>query len=473
MVHALRGRDTLRGQLVRALTEAAGGRGRVVLVEGGPGSGRSRMLAETELLASVRGFTVCRAAADHLGHPGFLAPLRLLPGPQGSEDDSALARLLRHIAERPPTAPLLVALDDVQWASPQALEALRDLSALLTTCSLPVLVILTRAPGGGPAPAGEDTDTSGVSRLLAALTADAALRMELGPLPADAVAELATDVLGAPPDERLTALCAVADGLPGRVVELAGTAAEFTVPAAGAPTATLPPGPLPDRLREALLRPLRGLSPEAGTLLDVTAVLGRSVTPVDLALALERTARDLMTPVQECVAAGVLVSTEHRLVFRHAALRRAVAEAVPPPVRTALRRELGERLAATGDFTGAAGHLAAAAAGGESGALCELERTARRLALQHPATVIDLVAPAAERQPAGPERAGLLVPVVSSLVATGRAGRAAALARTALDSGVRPGTAAELLAHLAEIELITGAPRPACDRADTVLADPT
>ncbi|MGW7418412.1 LuxR C-terminal-related transcriptional regulator, partial [Streptomyces sp. NPDC054863] len=43
----------------------------------------------------------------------------------------------------------------------------------------------------------------------------------------------------------------------------------------------------------------------------------------------------------------------------------------------------------------------------------------------------------------------------------------------ALDGGGRPGTAAELLAHLAEIELITGAPLAARDRADAVLADPT
>ncbi|MGW7417547.1 AAA family ATPase, partial [Streptomyces sp. NPDC054863] len=423
MTHALRGRDTLRDQLVRALAEAAGGRGRVVLVEGSSGSGRSRMLTEAALLASARGFTVCRAAADHLGHPAFLAPLGLPPAPQGSGDDSALGRLLRHTAERPPTAPLLVALDDAQWAPPKALEALRDLSALLTTGSLPVLVVLTHTTnGGGPGPAQKDPGASGVTRLFAALTDDAALRLELGPLSADAVTELATEVLGAPPDERLTALCAVAEGMPGRVVELARAAAEFIRPATGAPTATLPQGPLPDRLREALLRPLRGLSAEAGALLDVAAVLGRSVPPADLALALERTARDLMPPVQECVAAGVLSSTEHRLVFRHAVLRQAVAEAVPPPVRTALRRELGERLAATGDFTGAAGHLAAAAAGGESGALGELERTARTLAVQHPATVIDLVGPAAERQPAGSARTDLLVPVVGCLVTTGRMG---------------------------------------------------
>ncbi|MGW5135525.1 LuxR C-terminal-related transcriptional regulator [Streptomyces sp. NPDC004135] len=461
MSYALRGREPLRELLVDALSGAAAGQGRGVLIEGPAGSGRSRMLAETVSLARERGFTVCRAMADHVAHPAFLAPLGLTPaGVPAARGADPLHRLAAHLADRACGTPVLVALDDLQWAGPATLDALRSLSALLATRALPVLAVLTRASrAGDPA----------VDRCVAALAADAVVRLELEPLREDSVTALVADVLGAPPDETLSGLCAAADGVPGRVVELAAALAGTGVTRAADGRATLPAGPLPDPLREAVLRPLRELPATSATLLDVIAVLGRSVAPVDLALALGQDVRDLMPLVQECVTAGVLASTERQLVFRHALVWQAVREAVPPPVRAALTQELGERHARRGDFASAARHLAAALLAGERRALAGLERAGRELAGRAPRDVVALLDPVVGEQPSGPAEAALLVPLVGALAALGRPGRAGALARAGLDAGCRPATAAELAAYLAEAELATGAVRAAGERAEAVL----
>ncbi|WP_369153503.1 LuxR C-terminal-related transcriptional regulator [Streptomyces sp. R17] len=461
MSYALRGREPLRELLADALSSAAAGQGRGVLIEGPAGSGRSRMLAETVSLARERGFTVCRAMADHVAHPAFLASLGLTPaGAPAARGADPLHRLAAHLADRSCGTPVLVALDDLQWAGPATLDALRTLSALLATRALPVLAVFTRAStAGDPA----------VDRCVAALAADAVVRQELEPLREDSVTALVADVLGAPPDETLSGLCAAADGVPGRAVELAEALAGTGVTRAADGRAALPAGPLPDPLREAVLRPLRELPATSATLLDVIAVLGRSVAPVDLALALGQDVHDLMPLVQECVTAGVLASTERQLVFRHALVWQAVREAVPPPVRSALAQELGERHARRGDFASAARHLAAALLAGERRALAGLERAGRELAGRAPRDVVALLDPVVGEQPSGPAEAALLVPLVGALAALGRPGRAAVLARAGLDAGCRPATAAELAAYLAEAELATGAVRAAGERADAVL----
>ncbi|NEA69060.1 ATP-binding protein, partial [Streptomyces sp. SID12488] len=220
MTYTLRGRKTTCDRVADALAGAADGHGRVVLIEGAAGSGRSRMLAETAALASDRGFTVCQAVADHVGHPAFLAPLGLAPLPPVGEEAAAagpgdLSRFAARLLERPLRTPVLVALDDVQGARPADLEALRSLSALLATRALPVLVVVTLASRGAahgtcrPVP---DGTHAAVDRLVAALAADSALRLDLPPLPEPAVAALAAEVLGAPPDVVLARLLATSGG---------------------------------------------------------------------------------------------------------------------------------------------------------------------------------------------------------------------------------------------------------------------
>ncbi|WP_225809663.1 helix-turn-helix transcriptional regulator [Streptomyces spinosus] len=471
MTEELRGREPALELLTGALASAARGQGGAVLLEGPQGSGRSRMLAEVVHRALNQGFTVCRAIGDHVRHPAFLAPLGLSSAPadpDGPESDP-VRQLTDHLAAGRVAGPVLLALDDVQWAEPATLSALRGLSGLLSTKALPVLMVVTC-----PAERGSDA----VDRLIAALTDDGAVHCELGPLSAQAAAALLADVLGAAPDEALTDLCSAAGGLPTRLIELAGTLRDTGAVHIAGGRATPAEGPLPDRLRRLALRPVLGLSGLARSLLDVTAALGPSASLADLALALDRGAMVLMPAVQECVDAGALVATDRCLTFRHTLLWRAVRDAVPLPVRSALQRELGELLASRGDFRAAVGHLAAALRAGEAGVAPSLELAGRELLRQAPVEAVRLLEQAVDSLPRQSEKAALLSVVTSGLTAQGRLRQAADTARTALARACPPGAAAELSTSLAEIELMTGSPQAAAERVEPLLAsvatpDPT
>ncbi|MEW2289147.1 LuxR C-terminal-related transcriptional regulator [Streptomyces sp. NPDC047841] len=463
MTEELRGREPALELLTGALASAARGQGGAVLLEGPPGSGRSRMLAEVVHRALNHGFTVCRAIGDHVRHPAFLAPLGLSSAPadpDGSEGDP-VRQLTGHLAAGRVTGPILLALDDVQWAEPATLSALRGLSGLLSTEPLPVLMVVTR-----PAERGSDA----VDRLIAALTDDGAVHCALGPLSAQAAAALLTDVLGAAPDEALTDLCSAAGGLPARLIELAETLRDTGAVRIADGRATPAEGPLPDRLRGLALRPVLGLSGLARSVLDVTAALGPSASLADLALALDRGVMVLMPAVQECVDAGALVASDRCLTFRHTLLWRAVRDAVPLPVRSALQRELGELLASRGDFRAAVRHLAAALRAGEAGVAPSLELAGRELLRQAPVEAVRLLERAVDSVPRQSEKAALLSVVTSGLTAQGRLRQAADTARTALARACPPGAAAELSTALAEIELMTGSPQAAAERVEPLLA---
>ncbi|MBY8885231.1 LuxR family transcriptional regulator [Streptomyces sp. PTM05] len=462
MTYTLRGRASVRDRLVDALTGAACGRGHVVVVEGPAGSGRSRMLAEAETVGRARGFVVCRAMADHLEHPGLLAPLGVSGDDGPTEGGGALRGLTERLLRRSPQEPpVLLAIDDLRWAQPSALDALRTLSGVLTVRDLRVCLVLSRTP---------DHDSAATERFLAALSADGASRLRLGPLPSDDAIALAAEALGVHPSRALVPLCEVAQGVPARLLDLAEALRDGDPGDAGARLAALSCGPLPERLREEVLRPVRSLSSSAAALLDVVAVLGGSASLHDLGATLRRSAMDLMPAIQECAASGVLTDTGGHLVFRYPLVRRAVQYGVPHPVRAALRYELGERQLAQDTPASSARHFAAALRDGEARALPGLERAGRSLALRAPASAVSLLGPLAEEQPPGTRRSALRLPVAMALQASGRLTDAAELADAALAEACDPSGAVELALCLAESELMAGAYESAASRAASLSA---
>ena len=116
---------------------------------------------------------------------------------------------IRTLLERRAAAsPVLVGLDDLQFADPATLFALRLLAQQLA--SYPLVWSLSRCtarPGG-----------AGV--LFDLLGSDGATRLTLAPLADEAVAGLMADALGAVPDPALTALASGAAGNPFLLVEL-------------------------------------------------------------------------------------------------------------------------------------------------------------------------------------------------------------------------------------------------------------
>ncbi|HYN21841.1 MAG TPA: protein kinase, partial [Thermoanaerobaculia bacterium] len=199
------GRDDLLGRLRGALGDAARGAGGAILIEGREGVGKSRLLREFRLFASVEGAEVARSQpgggiAEH-GQPlaSFLEALRTLEievrtpaadagTPESTEADPKerfrlYQRISRRLARRAAVgAPIVLLLDDLQLAGKQSEELLTYLGEDLRGSR--VLVVAAQRPADlEPALAGED-DGSAVQRIA------------LSPLDREATARLVDACLG-------------------------------------------------------------------------------------------------------------------------------------------------------------------------------------------------------------------------------------------------------------------------------------
>jgi hypothetical protein len=111
--------------------------------------------------------------------------------------------VLAGLEELASAGPVLVTVDDVQWADPATMQAFRSMPRLLA--SYPLSWILAM---------GTSADAGQAERLFDLLETDRAARITLGPLDLAAQVALAGDVLGAIPDQGLIELAADAAGNP-------------------------------------------------------------------------------------------------------------------------------------------------------------------------------------------------------------------------------------------------------------------
>jgi predicted ATPase len=223
----IRGRaDELKliGELVAAV---ARGRGGVLVIEGPPGIGKSRLLTEVMALAEKSGTRSLFGEAFEYQQtvpffPLFMATLRADP-PVGDAEaqrrlgDSAdlsywvvhdLANAIYAAAAR---TPLAIVLEDIHWADNGTLLALRSLATARPDVAV-LWVLTARTGAGGPA----------VQETLTALQRAGAAVVRVGAMSPDAVAELVQDAVRARADESLLNLAAKAHGNPFLVSELVG-----------------------------------------------------------------------------------------------------------------------------------------------------------------------------------------------------------------------------------------------------------
>ncbi|GAA3398055.1 ATP-binding protein [Streptomyces roseoviridis] len=406
----LRGREVELEQL-RALVEAVrdGEGGAVALLLGEPGIGKTALLRETVPLARERGFLVSQGRAEELHALAPLASLAsgLLHGdpPLLSGTDLAdlaghhdqriwlVERLAQLIEERSAGRPVLIAVDDVQWADPLSRFALSVLPARLL--SSPVLWLLTSR---------EDPGLHGQGPLTTTLP--------LRPLSGTALAELARDVLGADVPARVGELLDGAGGNPFLAAEMlsgiAATGADGAEP--------------PERLVLGVRGRLADLRPDTLHFLRIGSVLGRAFSLTDAAALCGRPASGLSAEVDEAIAAALLHDDGERLLFRHDLLRQAVYADLAPSVRRALHREAASRLVAAGRSSGdAVPHLLKSAEPGDMEAIGLLGTAAEDVIAVMPDLAADLAVRALELVPA---RAPMAYDVGErAIVALTRAGR--------------------------------------------------
>jgi DNA-binding SARP family transcriptional activator len=376
------GRDVELRQALAALGEARSAT-RVVLVEGEPGIGKTRLVEELAAAATAAGTGVLWGRAFEGGAtPAFwpwLPPLRTLVGRPGIGADGlpielaslvsdhgggALANergrfvlfdaVARLVAEAAAQEPLMLVLDDVQWADLASLELLTFVAGQLVDS--PVLVACTVRQL-------EVGRNDAVVEALAALSrAPATRRILLRGLSHLDTAELVELAAGRAVEEDVTAAIQLrAEGNPFFVTELARLVVaerdrEETL------GAVAPGGDVPSGVRDVVRRRIALLPEPTGALLKVAAVIGRDV---DLGLLTTASGGDV-----DEVLDGIEPAVVHRLLapvpdrpatfrFSHALVREVVADDVSALRRARIHLAVADALSATvGDLDDAAEILA-------------------------------------------------------------------------------------------------------------------
>ncbi|MFJ9845084.1 AAA family ATPase [Kitasatospora sp. NPDC101155] len=365
MVVTVQGRETERAHLELMVRQLTGGRGQAMVLRGEPGIGKSAVLDVVEALCRSAGITVLRGAADEIDrsvpfavlsecleagaaeHPGVIRIRGLLRGdervgaPAGAVGQEFLIAeaILSTLDDWCSAGPLALLVDDLHWADPASLAVLRRLARALD--QLPLLVVVTCRPA---------PDTATVTGLLRDLAESGVPITDLAPLAEAEIAALVADLAGGRPGKRLRSLIAGAAGNPLYVAELVrALSGEGRIELQGAtaeigPETSLMPAPL----SATILHRVDALSAPTREMLRLVALLGRAFSAAEMTTVLQLPATDLVEPVLEALAAGVLEERGGGFAFRHDLIRRAVVESHSQAVRTALHEQIGVSLAGAG-----------------------------------------------------------------------------------------------------------------------------
>jgi DNA-binding CsgD family transcriptional regulator/tetratricopeptide (TPR) repeat protein len=450
----LRGRGPEAEALAEALDIVAAGRPALVLVEGEAGIGKTRLLDAALQDARARGMQVARGAAQELeqarpfglvaaafrcvrsaADPRRAAIADLLASPVGgggpvtvTSDPGLQFRAVdafTDLAEALALAgPLVIGVDDLQWADPSSLLTLGAVARRVAGLPVGLLGCLR------PLPLGAD-----LSRLTGVLEAAGARRIQLGPLTASAVHDLVADAVAAEPGPALLAEAAGAGGNPLFVTELIGALVQEGAVRVADGRAEVTHPALPPTLRLTILRRLSFLPEPTVQALRSASILGSSFSLTDLATIAGSSALGLSVALDGAVRAGVVADDGPRLRFRHDLIRDAVYEDLPGSVRLGLHREAGQRLAAAGaPALQVAEQLARAAAPGDTEAIGWLTRAAAEAMATSLDSAASMLARATSLMDAAdPGRDALLAEQAECLLWAGRMAEAEAVCRALLD----------------------------------------
>ena len=351
------------------LSQACAGDGSMLLIEGPPGVGKTALVRQARAEAERTGVTPLEATGSELEQPFAFGVVRQLlepvirreagrtdlfaggagPAARLFEPDEPPARhaevgfealhslywLVVNITDR---TPLLVSVDDCQWADPDSLRFLAYLAQRIE--DLPVTMLLAGRPA--------DPAQSAAGALWAQLAArPAAVALYPRPLSQAAAVAWTRDQLGTGAADEFCRACHTATGGNPlflrellRALDGAGVS-----PSAAAAAQVQAVGPA--AIRRFILHRLAGLGTEAGVLAQAVAVLGDES---DLALAgrVAGLAPDAARgAADDLVRAGIFGPAE-RMGFVHPIVRAALYEDLAPGERQARHAAAAQVLAAGG-----------------------------------------------------------------------------------------------------------------------------
>jgi DNA-binding CsgD family transcriptional regulator len=424
---------------------ASSGLGSVVVVEGDAGMGKSRLLEEAARVARRRLFRVGSCAADPGDAMVELSTLMasLLDGPEPILDRSALSishspseqrywllQDLQGLLERAALeTPLMICLDDFQWADGGTEAALRVLPSILAT--VPIVWVIAFRPSNRASMFGGVLDHQDQVR---------AEKITLGPLDERAVRRIAAGVLRADPSHDVLEIADRAGGNPFFLAEMLWRLREEESVRIESGVAELVETRLPVRGAENMGRRLDGLSDLAHEVAAVATALGRRFSFDELATMLHRPPSALLAPVNEILQAGLFVESDEKLAFRHDLILEAVRASLPPSVCRSLDRQAATALIAHGALPlEVATRLASSAEIGDEAAITTLTRAADALDMTDPAAAADLSQRALDLVSRNhPLRQALVAQTAIRLHAAGRTQAAKAFADTALRQALSP-----------------------------------
>ena len=435
------------GGLVTALMR--GHRG-VLVVEGPPGIGKSRLVTEVMALADKGGVRTLFGEAFEYQQtvPFFSLFMATLGADPPIGDADALRRLggsadlrywvvhdLADAIHAAAETPLAIVLEDIHWADNGTLLALRSLATARPDAAV-LWVLTARTGAGGPA----------VQKTLSVLQRANATFMRVAPMSPGAVAHMVCDAVRANADESLLNLAAKAHGNPFLVSELLGGLDEEGRLNVSGGRAVASGHALPRRLGATMQQRLDHLTAGAGEVVRVAAVLPDRFSAGLLAAMLERQPASLMSAVEEAVRADLLVDDDEQLRFRHDLLREATRQSLPQSLRRAMERQSASIMLGMGAAPAeVATQLARSAEPGDREATNALRQAAQSVGHSDAGAAADLSRRALELLPAHDPEHGLLVAeTVELLNRASRYEEAEELAVAALSEVASPQEEAEI-----------------------------
>jgi DNA-binding CsgD family transcriptional regulator len=473
------------------LHTARRGDGGVILVTGAAGIGKTAFARAVAEQAAELGYAVGIGKAEEIGQiaPGapLLVALRsgarplLSAGEFGSlaplhgEPLWLVDRIADLLEEHAQRAPVLIVIDDCQWADPLSRFALRALAGRLI--GLPVVWLL--ASRGDARELADDLSGSAIEQLTTqAITLD--------PLSQADIDSIAARILGTTPTGETQRRLRGTGGNPLLAVQFA--AAVSSAGPAGDAT-------LPTTLVAAVRARLSRLSPPVQRLLEMVAIWGCPLDVRDAGALLagdpidkladeptdqladeptDQLASELAASIAEAVAADLLIGPRPQLTMRHDLIREAVYDGIPGAVRVALHRECAEYLLGTGrGALAAAPHMQASARPGDERAVTVLRDAAAECRLAEPGTAALLLGQAFALLPPGHPGRPQIGEQYAGALADAQHGSDVI---TVVDALLLAVTDAEARARLQVIAAralwLAGSPGQIIGRVDATLSDP-
>ncbi|MGA5300906.1 BTAD domain-containing putative transcriptional regulator [Nucisporomicrobium flavum] len=354
---SLVGRRAELRELRELVRDVADGHGTAVWIEGEPGIGKSELLTAAFAEAGAAGCQLAWGVADELDQHVPLQVVTRALGLETTSSDPRLAalatelhgtdsddtgpaavadRVLAYVRAACALAPLVLVIDDLQWADESSVLFWDRLVA--ATRRLPLLLVAAARPE----PNGRE-----LAQLRRGVQARQGHVLLLQALSAEAVEELIAELVGAPVGPNLAMIIPRSGGNPLCARELTTALLRRGVVRIENGRADIDDSVRIDAPR-SLLAVVRAtldfLSDDTQEVLRMAALLGAEFAVDDVVAVTGRSPFDLMANLEEALAANVVVDAGTDLAFRHPFLRQALYESIPAQVRATLHRHTAEVL---------------------------------------------------------------------------------------------------------------------------------